>query len=132
MTGDVPRLVHYTCGHAAPLIIATGELRPNPAQTLLPEPVTWATDLRPDDVPHLDLALGLRGRIVRCDRLAHRFEVLDPQAFERWTDYARRQVRAGRLSPATREDLDATPGGLPRHWWVATRPVRIAIPAVTR
>jgi hypothetical protein len=132
MTGTVPRLVHYTCAHAAPLIIATGELRPNPAQTLLPEPVTWATDLRLGDVPELDLALGLRGRIVRCNRLAHRFEVSDPQAFEPWPVYARRQVRAGQLSPAAREALDATPGGLPRHWWVATRPVRIAIPAVTR
>jgi hypothetical protein len=125
VTGDIPRLVHYTCAHAAPLIVATGKLRPNPAQTLLPEPVTWATDLRPGDVPELDLALGLRGRIVRCNRLEYQFEVGDPQAFEPWTDYARRQVRAGRLSPTAREVLDATPGGMPRHWWVTTRPAPV-------
>lgn len=132
MNTDIPRLVHYTCGHAAPLITATRHLRPNPAQTLLPEPITWATDLRPGDVPHLDLALGLRGRLVRCNRIAHQFEVLDPEEFEPWTGYARRAIRAGRLSRTAREALDAIPGGLPRHWWVATRPVRIAVPTVAR
>jgi hypothetical protein len=119
------RLWHYTCADAAPLIEAAGVLRPNP-HPWLPEPVLWATDLEPDAVPDLDLALGLRGAHSRCDRTAHRFEILDLEvdAFEPWTQYARRQVRAGVLDRQARERLDVTPGGFPRHWWVSTLPVR--------
>jgi hypothetical protein len=117
------RLWHYTCRDAAPLIAADGVLRPNARQTWLPEPVVWATDLQPDAVPELDLALGLRGEMVRCDRTEYRFEVLDPGAFEPWSQFARRHVRAGTLDRRARELLDATPGGFPRHWWVSTEPV---------
>jgi hypothetical protein len=119
------RLWHYTCRDAAPHIERTGLLIPNPSHSLahLPEPVVWATDLEPDAVPELDLALGLRGPLSRCDRTEYRFEVLDPGAFEPWTIYARRQVRAGALDRTVRELLDATPGGFPRHWYVTTEPV---------
>lgn len=118
------RLWHYTCRDAAPLIAAAGVLRPNTAQTCLPEPVVWATDLQPDAVPDLDLALGLRGTISRCNRVECRFEVLDPGAFEPWSVYARREVRAGRLGRVARELLDSTAGGFPRHWFLSTVPAR--------
>jgi hypothetical protein len=132
MTADAPlRLAHYTCAHCAPLIAAAGMLRPNPAQTLLPEPVIWATDLQPGDVPELDLALGLRGQIVRCDRTECHFEVTDPALFEPWTDYVRRQIRAGRMQRRVRESLDATPGGLPRHWFLTTVPVPVRPSPIT-
>ncbi|MFL5913910.1 MAG: hypothetical protein ACJ768_25520 [Gaiellaceae bacterium] len=120
------RLWHYTCDDGAPLITAAGVLLPRP-HPWLPEPVTWATDLLPGDVPNLDLALGVRGAHATCDRTAHRFEVVDVDEFEPWTQYARRQTRAGLLSPAARERLDSTPGGFPRHWWLSTRPARVAI-----
>jgi hypothetical protein len=120
------RLWHYTCADAVPLIEQVGVLVPNPAarRSGLPEPVVWATDLEPGDVTDLDLALGVRGEHVTCDRTAHRFEVLDPDVFEPWTSYARRQVRAGLLDRTVRELLDCTPGGFPRHWWITTETVR--------
>jgi hypothetical protein len=129
LAGERPplRLWHYTCRDAAPLIEQTGILRPNPGtmRSGLPEPVVWATDLEPGDVPDLDLALGIRGAHVACDRTEHRFEALDPSLFEPWTAYARRHVRAGRLDRLVRELLDTTPGGFPRHWHVAVVPVPI-------
>jgi hypothetical protein len=115
-------LWHYTCRDAAPLIEAAGVLVP-PPRTLLPDPVVWATDLEPDAVPDLDLALGVRGAHARCDRTEYRFEVIDLAAFEPWTVYARRQVRAGLLDRGVRELLDSTPGGFPRHWYVSIGPV---------
>lgn len=114
-------LWHFTCSDAAPLIDAAGVLRPNEARTLLPEPLVWLTDL---DNPS-DLALGLRGVHVRCDRMAHRYEVTDATGVERWCDYARRTVRAGKLSRLARETLDMTPGGFPAHWYVSTGPVPV-------
>jgi hypothetical protein len=119
------RLWHYTCSDAAPLIEQTGILVPNARQTQLPEAVVWATDLDRDAVPELDLALGLRGEIVHCDRTEHRFEVLDPTVFEPWSAFARRHVRAGGLARLARELLDSTPGGFPRHWFVTTAPVPV-------
>lgn len=118
------RLWHYTCGDAAPLVEVAGVLIPNARQAWLPDPVVWATNLEPDAVPDLDLALGLRGEYVHCNRTEYRFEVLDPGAFEPWSAYARRAVRAGTLDRQVRELLDATPGGFPRHWFVSTEPVR--------
>lgn len=118
-------LVHYTCRDAAPLIAATGILRPNASRIVLAEPLVWLTDLRPGDVPDLDLALGLRGQLVTCDRTEYRFEVLDASGVEHWPAYARRMIRAGRLSRLAREALDSTPGGFPVHWWVATAPVPV-------
>jgi hypothetical protein len=127
LIGERPtmRLWHYTCADAAPLIRDAGVLVPNAAQTWLPEPVVWATDLLPGDVPDLDLALGLRGQWVTCDRTEFRFEVIEVAAFEPWTVYARRQVRAGALDRDARALLDSTPGGWPRHWWVSPLTVRI-------
>jgi hypothetical protein len=118
------RLWHYTCRDAAPLIEQAGALLPR-QHPWLPDPVVWATDLLPDAVPNLDLALGVRGAHARCDRTEHRFEVLDPTVFEPWPAYARRQVRAGLLDRDARALLDMTPGGFPRHWWISTEPVGI-------
>lgn len=117
------RLWHYTCRDAVHLIREAGVLRPGP-HPWLPEPVVWATDLEPDAVPDLDLALGLRGEHTRCDRTEYRFEVIEAGAFEPWSLYARRQIRAGVLDRSARELLDTTPGGFPRHWYVSTLAVR--------
>jgi hypothetical protein len=125
------RLTHYTCDDGAPLIAAAGVLRPNP-HPLLPDPLVWATDLRPGDVPDLAAALGLTGQLTTCNRTAHHFQVLDPGQFEPWPVYARREVRAGRLDREAREAADGTPGGMPRHWWVTTRPALVAVNAGAR
>jgi hypothetical protein len=127
LIGERPplRLWHYTCTHAATLIDDTGVLVPNAAATWLPDPLVWATDLQPGDVPDLDLALGLRGTIATCDRVEHRFEVIEVDAFEPWTSYARGMVRAGRLDREARRLLDSTPGGFVRHWHVSRLSVRV-------
>lgn len=118
------RLWHYTCADAAPLIERAGFLLPN-AHPWLQQPLTWATDLEPGDVPDLDLALGLRGAHATCDRTEYRFEVADVDAFTPWTRYAHDE----RVAWQVRHALESTPGGFPRHWHVATRPALVVVGA---
>lgn len=118
------RLWHYTCDDAAPLIDEEGLLRPN-GHPWLPDRLVWLTDLEPDAVPNLDLALGLRGAHSTCDRTAHRYEVLDPAPAVRWTTYVRGLVREGRIRREVREALDYTPGGYPAHWFVSLAPIAV-------
>ena len=104
-------IYHYTCGdHGRPGIERDGVIRPGL------DGFAWFTDL---DVPHRE-ALGLTMHYTRCDRTAHRFEVdPDDPALTPWT-VARRAV-----PPAYRAALEASPGALLRHWFVAETPVRV-------
>lgn len=104
-------IYHYTCDdHGRPGIERDGVIRPGI------DGFAWFTDL---DVPHRE-ALGLTMHYTRCDRTAHRFEIdPDDPALTPWT-VARRAV-----PPAYRAALDASPGALLRHWFVAETPVRV-------
>lgn len=113
MTG--PALWHYTCGHRAGQINASGFLLPNPQPVLGGRSLIWATDLE----AAFDEPLGLTSVMLECERTAYRYAVLEPSAFVWWPTYAREQ----RLTWEQRAALEGAPGALPRHWWVATRPV---------
>lgn len=68
----------------------------------------------------VDDVLGLvRSARCPCLRTAYRYVVLEPSAFAPWTAYAREQ----RLTWEQRAALEGASGALPRHWWVADRPV---------
>jgi hypothetical protein len=92
------RLWHYTCADAVPLIEQVGVLVPNPAarRSGLPEPVVWATDLEPGDVTDLDLALGVRGEHVTCDRTVRELLDCTPGGFPRHWWITTETVRARR------------------------------------
>lgn len=120
MTGD---LWHYTCDHAARKI--DGVLTPGAdrieriaelAKRGLRVPWTtrlvWLTDL---DYPDRD-ALGLTSTLLTCDRTAHRYRVLDVDQCVPWTSVRRDFPR--------HEWIEAAPGVMPRHWFVAFGPIR--------
>lgn len=109
-------LWHYTCTDVAPRIEQDGILRPFPHPHLAAE-VVWATDL--DNPPATVLGLGNLTGHLTCDRMAHRFEVLDEDAFVPWHRFARRLPRE------VRDGFEGALGAMPRHWWVATRTVRV-------
>jgi hypothetical protein len=114
------RLFHYTCDHGAERIDGDGFLLPSP-HPLLPDAVTWATDL---DEP-LRPALGLTSDsgLITCDRGTVRYEVqpveVEAGAFVPWVRYARP------LSWQVRHALEAARGAMPMHWYVARRPVAV-------
>jgi hypothetical protein len=102
------RLYHYTCSHGADRILIEGRLKANPHPLLPGPPLIWLTDL---DTPDR-AGLGLTSQILPCDRTEFRFAV-DTDAAVHWPRFARV------LSRSTREQLEAAPGALPMHWWVA-------------
>lgn len=105
------RLYHYTCSHAAPLIVTDGFLRTHPQPQLVGESLIWLTDMEWPD----RLALGLTSHTLRCDRTEWRVTV-DTDA-QRWAKYARSLARI------LRHGLEWAPGARPMHWWVATENV---------
>ncbi|MEV6035996.1 hypothetical protein AB0L65_32915 [Nonomuraea sp. NPDC052116] len=107
-------LWHYTCDHGATGIVRDGMVKPN-LHPLLGVPVAWFTDL---DRAHR-LELGLTSDTLKCDRMAHRFEVADPESLLWWPKAA----RLLRLSQAVRAELET--GRLPAHWWVSFEPVAV-------
>jgi len=98
------RLFHFTCDHAATKIIDYGALIVHPYGY----GVLWLTDLETPDA----LELGLTSFMVRCNRMAYRFEV-DTDA-QLWTEWAHHH----HVPLATRMGLDGNPGARPRNWWV--------------
>lgn len=83
----------------------------------LPEmaPVVWLTDQA--EPSRLDV--GLTSRILQCDRMAHRFRVLDASTCVPWN-----QLRhLGRRTLVN--ELEAF--GNPATWWVSTMPVPVAL-----
>jgi hypothetical protein len=100
-------LWHYTCAHAAARI--HGHLDPGGLGLI------WATDL---DVPDR-AALGLSSTFTPCDRTERRFRVLDVAAFEPFATWW-----PGRFHPSYVSAITHPPCQ-PRHWWVASFPVRV-------
>lgn len=121
-------LFHYTCdhGHAqlgpesalvpAIDIIGPGRDAPWTAQFV------WLTDM---DTPDRN-ALGLTSNILNCDRLSHRYRVVDEHSCVWWPEYA------ARLHASTRHEIEDADGARPRHWWVALQPVQVVYDPVRR
>ena len=119
-------LWHYTCRCSLRGIDTAGRLLPTrrhtpgavgrikPAYRWMLD-LIWLTDLAEPDGP----ALGLTRRTIACDRTEHRYRVTGGRCL-RWAAYAR-----GRVDRGQRERLEAEPGGVPAHWWVATGPVPV-------
>jgi hypothetical protein len=121
------KLYHYTCQHGRLAIGSYGYVLPlwswNPrAGARLGErwrplaEVSWFTDL---DSPWPPRALGLTRSTIRCDRTQYRYRVVDDRDVVPWLD-----------SPYRREPLlllERAGGALPRHWYVATKPVVVAL-----
>lgn len=103
-------LYHYTCLDRAAMIDAErGLLRPGQDGFL------WLTDL---DHPYRE-ALGLTSTVLQCDRTEAGYR-LDDQAGD-----AVHWARARRSVPALfRDQLEAAPGVMPMHWWIAAVPIR--------
>jgi hypothetical protein len=113
---QIPRLFHYTCDDAAPLIDRDLLLRPNEHPVLPGIPLVWLTDL---DTPHR-AGLGLTmGALITCDRTRHRYEVADPDGCLPWTALARLLPRH------VRDAFEESPGAMPAHWWVCPSPVPV-------
>jgi hypothetical protein len=110
----MPKLYHFTCGHAFASIAKSGMLLPN-LHPLLPgrRGMVWLTDL---DTPDRN-ALGLTSVILHCDRTEYR-AVVEADA-DHWPKFARRMTRA------QRDQLELAPGAMPMHWYVSQWPVPI-------
>jgi hypothetical protein len=109
------RLYHYTCSHSVSKIRALGQLVGNP-HPWMPEvgPLIHLTDLEHPE----RLGLGLTSRIITCDRTEWRC-VVETEAAQHWPRFARTIPRR------VREALEAAPGALPMHWYVATEPLPV-------
>lgn len=127
MTGN---LYHFTCDHGRAGIGNLGELRSaadqskKAAQIAASDPAmrdllswVWLTDL---ETPMRD-ALGLTQHLSKCDRTAHRYQVIDRRAAQpiRWIE-ARRY-----FNPAVRDELESSPGAMPAHWFIAQSGVQV-------
>ena len=105
-------LYHWTCDHAVDRIKAAGEIVPNPWTG-----ETWATTLE-DRTKRTRLGCGLTSNITNCDRMVHRFRIIDPTVMTRWLD-----IRDP--DDAWVQVLEAAPGVQPETWWVARNPVPV-------
>lgn len=119
--GATPLLWHYTCDHNAASIVATGALVPN-RHPLLPNvaPLVWMTD--DPDAGRWDL--GLTGVMLDCDRMAHRFRVVDSSTCQRWTDLVSAAPH-GVLSDGGRYLLEH--GREFTSWWISPLPVPVVL-----
>lgn len=112
---------HYTCNHGFASLGDRGLVLPavmiNPDATAPSGLWAWFTDL---SVPIRD-ALGLTQHLVKCDRTAHRYRVVDAGDLQPWRD-VRRQI-----NPVFRGDLESAPGARPRHWYVAELGVPVVL-----
>lgn len=119
------QLYHYTCQHGWLGIGQSGSVTPprvhhpasfagqtDPLVVALAQ-LSWFTDL---DVPHR-AALGLTMHETICDRIRHRYIVLDSGGILPWIS------SPWRLGPA--RALERQPGSMLLHWYVATVPVSV-------
>ncbi len=108
-----PPLYHFTCDHCAPSIIATGALIPN-RHPFMPQlaPAVWLTvDANPRRTD-----VGLTSDSLSCDRMAHRFRVLDPSVCLPWVAVMD-AAPEGALPYDFTEMLER--GCRPGTWWVS-------------
>jgi len=121
----IPPLYHFTCDHHVAGIVAVGAIVPNyhEAMPRLP-PMVWLTS---DPHPTRE-DVGLTSMTLNCDRMAHRFMVIEPIGVVPWD----RLYKAIRASDIARQlgyhDVAAQLqfGRDAATWWVST----FAIPAV--
>lgn len=107
-------LYHYTDPGHADSIVADGLVRPG-NEVGLTLPLSWFTDMADPDRD----ALGLTSQILPYDRTARRFRVTDDEHVKPW-----HQIR--KLLPARYvSQLEAAPGVLLMHWWVAAIPIPV-------
>jgi hypothetical protein len=118
---EAPRLFHFTCSHAAASIVACGALVPAP-HFLLPRlaPLVWLTS-DPCPEPH---DVGFPSRQHECDRMEHRFQVLDTSRCERWWELCE-QVPSFALPARALYYLET--GRRTETWWVARTPVPVVL-----
>lgn len=117
-----PVLYHFTCEHTRQLLGEHGVLLPAsqlgiPLALVATADLIWATDQEAPDAQ----ALGLTRTLVKCDRTAHRYRILQPHNFQRW----------GRLRASYPQELvdalELSPGAAPAHWWVSRVPIAAAL-----
>lgn len=115
MTTDNPHypdLWHFTCGHGRRALGKRGLLVAPLPHPMLAHRLIWlTTEAAPDRE-----RTGLTMRFQRCDRMAYRYRVLQPQ---RCTPWLGSEYRAG-ASANVIEDLESF--GDPEHWWVTAVP----------
>lgn len=120
-------LYHYTCRHGRAALGRAGLVRPPyqhapyvveklPDGAWMLAELAWFTDL---DAP-IRAALGLTQYETGCDRTEHRYRVTDPTGVQRWVASRWSRETFGRA-------LEARPGCLPMHWWIATTPVPVVL-----
>lgn len=129
MSGD-PVLWHFTCQHgrkalgARSALLPLAEWNPPAAGLLAPDMralagIVWMTT---EPVVTDRAALGLTGRLSRCDRTRFRYRVTDPSGVRPYVDVWRE------LLPRWMHlELTGTPGARPGLWWVATAPVPVRL-----
>ena len=103
-------LWHFTCEHGYAGIGQRGELRPN-AHPWMPVlgPVIWLTS---NPAPARDDVGLTRGTVIRCDRMAYRYKVIESDA----VPWATARLL---IEPSLRADLESFAD--PSTWWVAMR-----------
>lgn len=113
--------VHFTCHHSAESINRTLVLRPHPQPVLAGLRLTWFTTL--ESAPRK--ALGLTSTILDCDRMSHRYRVVDEDEHLvlRWGDLKAHPSFTGYLAGARK--LEGSRGTRPGLWAVALEPVRV-------
>lgn len=119
----VETLYHFTCEHGHAALGTHGVLKPasmlvnKTRRVMLP---WWSSYVWLTDMPTPDRAgLGLTSHLIGCDRMVHRYRVLDPMVAEWWPTFARTQRHRGLL--------EEVPGSRPVHWWVAQVPVPVVL-----
>lgn len=124
---DLPQLWHYTCSdhggaRIVDVLLPANDLRAGAGHSGIGNfgRFIWLTDLA---VPNREV-LGLVGRFTKCDRTAIRYRVLDNTHVSRWVDVRRT------VSAFHRQNLEASPGARPMHWYVSERPVPVVLDQV--
>lgn len=125
MTGP---LFHFTCAH--------GYLELGPGGRVVPAAhlpgmfgrmpwtghLAWFTDL-PNPAP---LWIGLQSDWIACDRMQHRYRVIEPEDCLPWVD-----VR-GQYNQRDVTVLESHPSAMPDHWFVSGGAVLVALDEVVR
>ena len=114
-------LFHFTCDHGAAGIVATGTLMPWPHPLMVQAGgFVWLTsEAEPErhDV-------GLTSTTLACDRMAHRFRVIEPDTCLWWPEVRDLLAAYCLLSRDSAYMLEH--GRRPDTWWVSP----VAVPVV--
>lgn len=111
-------LYHFTCGHGHNSL-GRGQAILQPASQLTHRDVPWSGHLvwATDMARPVKEALGLTSNYIACDRTKYRYRLVDNGQVEPWWKFARQ------MPWFLRDEIEASPGALPRHWWVSVATV---------